>query len=280
MRRPPACAGRFYEATAAGLQEQVRSFLEIGVDPVPVKAVICPHAGLMFSGAVAGAVYSRVLLPSIAILIGPNHTGYGPPLSVYAEGEWEVPGGVVPIAAELARTLLDRFPEAQADQRAHQYEHCLEVQLPFLRTRRPDIAVLPIVVGSRSFESCLALGLALVSLIRDAGSESPILIASSDMTHCGPGFGQLPPAGLTADEFARLQDQLALDAVQSLDERRFHATVEERDITMCGYAPTTAVLAAARTLGATRASVIRYATSAEISGDVNRVVGYAGVVIN
>ena len=277
--RPPACAGRFYEGTAERLQAQVQALLEPNVPRTAARAIVCPHAGLMYSGAVAGAVYSRVTIPSTAILVGPNHTGYGPPLSVYSEGEWLLPGGALTIAADLARELLARCPLAQSDALAHQGEHCLEVQLPFLRALRPDIQILPIVVGFHDLEACRALGLALAAIIEEAPTP-PLLIASTDLTHCGPGFGQAPPAGLTAEAFAHRQDRLALDTVQTLDGERLHRTVEEHQITMCGYVPSTAVLFAAKAVGAGKASVVRYATSADVSGDVDRVVGYGGVILS
>src|SRR5438128_2714950 len=138
-QRLSACAGRFYEGTPERLREQVRALLEPAVPRVAAPAIICPHAGLMYSGAVAGAVYSRVTLPSTAILVGPNHTGLGPPLSVYSEGEWLLPGGSLTVAADLARSFLTRCPQAQPDHIAHLSEHCLEVQLPFLHALRPDI---------------------------------------------------------------------------------------------------------------------------------------------
>ena len=278
MTRPPACAGSFYEASAEGLHQQVQSLLEPQANALSAIALMCPHAGLMYSGKVAGAVYSRVRIPRCAILVGPNHTGHGPPLSVYANGDWAVPGSLVPIVEELAQAFLAACTDAVADHLAHQYEHCLEVQLPFLLARRPDIQILPIVAGLRDLRSCLALGRALAKVTK-AQEDPPILIASTDMTHCGPGFGQSPPSGLTADAFARRQDRVALDALQALNEQTFHDTIEAHDITMCGYGPTTAVLHAARLLGALDVAVIRYATSAEISGDLNRVVGYAGAVI-
>jgi AmmeMemoRadiSam system protein B len=233
----------------------------------------------MYSGAVAGAVYSRVTLPSTAILVGPNHTGFGPALSVYAEGEWALPGGTLTIAADLAQSLRRHCPQAVPDHQAHSHEHCLEVQLPFLRMLRPDIQILPIVVGFRDLETCRVLGHALAAVIEEAATP-PLLIASSDMTHCGPGFGQYPPPGLTAEAFAHQQDQLALDALQTLDAERLHRTVERHQITMCGYVPTTAILCAAKSLGATQTKLVRYATSADVSGDVDRVVGYAGILIN
>ena len=277
-QRPPACAGRFYEGVAERLRAQVQALLETDAPRAAAHATLCPHAGLMYSGAVAGAVYSRLALPSTAILVGPNHTGYGPPLSVYSDGEWLLPGGAVTIAADLGRLFLARCPQARSDHLAHQHEHCLEVQLPFLHALRPDIQVLPIVVGFRDLESCRALGRALAAVVEEAPTP-PLLIASTDLTHCGPGFGQSPPAGLTAEAFAHQQDRLALDAVRTLDGEHLHRTVEDHRITMCGYVPSTAVLFAAKTLGAGQASVVRYATSADVTGDVDRVVGYGGVIL-
>ncbi|MBI3808013.1 MAG: AmmeMemoRadiSam system protein B, partial [Nitrospirae bacterium] len=167
-QRPTAVAGRFYEGTADRLTAQVQALLELGAPRVDARAILCPHAGLMYSGAVAGAVYSRITIPSTVILVGPNHTGYGPPLSVYSEGAWLLPGGAVPIAADLGRLFLARCPQAQSDHLAHQYEHCLEVQLPFLRALRPDIQILPIVVGFRDLEACRDLGRALAAVIEEA----------------------------------------------------------------------------------------------------------------
>jgi AmmeMemoRadiSam system protein B len=280
MHRLPACAGQFYEASAEKLREQVQALLAPSAPVRPAAAIVCPHAGLMFSGIVAGAVYSQIHVPSRAILVGPNHTGYGPPLSVYHEGEWELPGGVLSIASDLAAALLTRCPEAVPDELAHRQEHCLEVQLPFLHSLRPDIRILPVVVGTQDLGSLIRLGQALAAVVNNAGGDRPILIASTDMTHCGPGFGQWPPSGMTADAFARAQDQLALEALHSMDERKFHKTIEQHGVTMCGYAPTTSVITAARTLGAHTATLMRYGTSADITGDVNRVVGYAGLVID
>jgi AmmeMemoRadiSam system protein B len=233
----------------------------------------------MYSGAVAGAVYSRVTFPATAILVGPNHTGFGPPLSVYSEGEWLLPGGSLTVAADLARSFLTRCPQAQPDHVAHLSEHCLEVQLPFLHALRPDIQILHIVLGFRNLETCQAVGSALASVIEEAPTP-PLLIASTDLTHCGPGFGQSPPPGLTAEAFAHQQDRLAIEAIYALDGERLHQTVEIHQVTMCGYVPTTAVLFAARTLGARQAQLVRYATSADVSGDVHRVVGYAGLLLN
>jgi MEMO1 family protein len=278
-QRPPACAGRFYEGTPERLREQVHALLEPDTARMAAPAIICPHAGLMYSGAVAGAVYSRVTLPSTAILVGPNHTGFGPPLSVYSEGEWLLPGGSLRVASDLARSFLACCPQAEPDHLAHLSEHCLEVQLPFLHALRPDLQILPIVLGFRDLETCRAVGAALAAVIQDTPAP-PLLIASTDLTHCGPGFGQFPPPGLTAEAFAHQQDQLAIESIYAIDGERLHQTVETHQVTMCGYVPTTAVLFAGRALGARQAHLVRYATSADVSGDVHRVVGYAGLILH
>src|SRR2546425_2743441 len=277
-QRLPSCAGRFYDGTPERLREQVRALLEPDAPRVAVPAIICPHAGLMYSGAVAGAVYSRVTLPATAIRVAPNPPGFGPPLSVYSEGEWLLPGGSLTVATDLARSFLTRCPQAQPDHVAHLNEHCLEVQLPFLHALRPDIQILPIVLGFRNLETCQAVGSALAAVIEEAPTP-PLLIASTDLTHCGPGFGQSPPPGLTAETFAHQQDRLAIEAIHALDGELLHQTVETHQVTMCGYVPTTAVLFAARTLGARQAHLGRYATAAEGSGGVDRVVGYAGLIM-
>src|SRR5213592_2063613 len=126
--------------------------------------------------------------------------------------------------------------------------------------------------------TCRAVGSALAAVIEEAPTP-PLLIASTDLTHCGPGFGQSPPPGLTAEAFAHQQDRLAIEAIYTLDGERLHQTVETHQVTMCGYVSTTTVLFAARTLGARQAQLVRYATSADVSGDVHRVVGYAGLIM-
>ena len=266
MIRQPAVAGQFYNASPEVLRADVMRYTDPAATPYPATAAVCPHAGLMYSGHVAGAVYSRLSLPDIVILIGPNHTGIGPPISVYPEGAWLIPGGQLAIDHTLAAELLAGYPQAEADRSAHRSEHCLEVQLPFLRQARADVRIVPIVLGTTREEVCRDLGLCLASIIQ-ARAARPLLIASTDMSHYEP------------DSVTREKDRFALEAIQRLDPEGLHATVRARRISMCGLGPTVTVLHAVRTLGATNSSLIRYATSGEISGDFNRVVGYAGFVI-
>ncbi len=272
-RRLPAVAGQFYSASAETLWADVAAY----ADPTAIRreatVAISPHAGLMYSGRVAGAVYSRLLLPDTVILIGPNHSGVGPLVSVYPEGSWLIPGGELPIDSSLARQILGRAPEAVADESAHSFEHCLEVQLPFLVQARPDIHIVPIVLGTTDPTLCRELGLGLAEIIRDwaareGPAHAPLVVATTDMTHYEP------------DHVAREQDSRAIQAIQMVDPESLHATVTTHRISMCGVGPTVTALHTARALNAGTASLIRYATSGEVSHDLDRVVGYAGFIIS
>jgi hypothetical protein len=270
MRRPPAVAGLFYSASAAALDDEVAGCLDESVTPRPAIAAVSPHAGLMYSGPVAGSVYSRIVLPDTAILVGPNHTGIGPAVSVYPEGAWQMPGGAVSIDRDLARDILARCPLAEADTSAHQREHCLEVQLPFLQSRRRTIRIVPIVLGIRDPNLCRAVGESLAAVLArhaDAPGGRPLLIASTDMNH------------YESDAVTREKDRHAIAAIERLDPAALDAAVTGHCISMCGVAPALAVLHAARSMGATGATLVRYATSGDRSGDRERVVGYAGFTI-
>lgn len=274
MIRSPAVAGQFYSASAASLEAEVAGYLDASASAAPMTAVICPHAGLMYSGHVAGAVLSRVVLPDTVILLGPNHTGMGPAVSVFPEGAWQIPGGTVSVDRDLARAILARYPDAQADTSAHQREHCLEVQLPFLRRQRRDVRIVPIVLGTRDPLVCRTLGRCLAALIEElSGTASssgnrPLLLASTDMNHYEP------------DDVTRDKDRHAIAAIERLDPDGLDAAVTGHDISMCGVAPTLAVLHATRALGRTGATLVRYATSADRGGDRRRVVGYAGFTVS
>lgn len=271
MLRPPAVAGPFYSATAAALEDEVARCLDGSAHPRPVIAAICPHAGLMYSGPVAGSVYSRIALPETVILVGPNHTGFGPAVSVYPEGAWQMPGGAVTVNRDLAEKILTLCPHAEADTSAHQREHCLEVQLPFLQSRRRQVRIVPIVLGLRDPALCRAIGDCLAAIIaQSAGTAGgqPLLVASTDMNH------------YESDAITREKDRHAIDAIERLDPDQLDNVVTTRHISMCGIAPTLAVLQAARALGATEATLVRYATSGDRNEDRTRVVGYAGFTIN
>jgi len=269
MRRTPAVAGQFYSASAQGLYEEVVRYSTPAGSPIPFPILISPHAGLMFSGPVAGAVYSCVAIPETVILVGPNHTGQGPVLSIYPEGSWSIPGAEVSIDSSLAQTILSRIPFAEGEESAHKGEHCLEVQLPFLWYHRQDLRIVPMVLGTTDLSRCEDIGMALADIIKgqtrtDPSSAPPLLAITTDMTHYEP------------DDVTRRKDALAIEAIQHGDPEQLAHTVHTHRISMCGLGPTLVALSAARQLQALSPTLIRYATSGEVSGDLDRVVGYAG----
>jgi|SRR5579871_3502459 len=269
--RQPAVAGRFYPASPQRLRAEVEAYTSASSEPdagplIRALGCVAPHAGYMYSGHVAGAVYRRLELPSRIVILCPNHTGMGEPLAIMSEGAWQTPLGDVPIDEELAIELKRRMPLLSEDAEAHRSEHALEVQLPFLQLLAPGFRFVPIAVGTGNFEVLSALGITLGNTLAP-GRERVLIIASSDMNH------------YESDSVTRVKDRRAIDQVLALDPRGLYDVVREANISMCGYGPTVAMLTAVRKLGASQAELIRYATSGDVSGDMNMVVGYAGIAV-
>lgn len=266
MVRKPAVAGRFYPGDRARLDAEVRSYFDEGASRTKSIGVVSPHAGYVYSGQVAGRVFSRVEIPGRVVVMGPNHRGVGERAAVMSEGAWETPLGEVSLDVGLAQKLSAAFPLVTEDARAHSQEHSLEVQVPFLQAIRTDILLTPIALGGLSLDQCLALGDALAEVITGLG-EDVLIVASSDMTHYEP------------DTDARARDGEVIDLMLKLDPEGVFRIVREKGITMCGVMPVTAMLGAARTLGATKVDLVNYMTSGDTSGDYSSVVGYAGLIV-
>ena len=265
--RHPAVAGRFYPGNPDDLRAEAGGYLS-PASSTPVRALGCiaPHAGYMYSGHVAGAVFARVEVPSRCIVLCPNHTGIGRALAIMSEGAWETPLGEIPIDAELAGALKRNCPALREDSAAHRAEHAAEVELPFLLLRQPSLRFVPIALGTGQFEALEQLGQALADVIA-AQSDPVLIVASSDMNH------------YESDVVTRVKDHRAIERILSLDPRGLFDVVTQQDISMCGFGPAVAMLTAARRLGAKSAELVKYATSGDISGDRDMVVGYAGVVV-
>jgi AmmeMemoRadiSam system protein B len=264
--RTPAVAGRFYPGRADQLLREIREFTSPSATPNTAFGCVAPHAGYIYSGRVAGAVYSGLAIPERCVVLCPNHTGKGHPLAVMATTSWQTPLGEVAPDEELAVRLLQRFPALEEDSAAHRDEHAIEVQLPFLQVRQPHLRIVPIAIGTRNFEMLCGLGEALADEI-GAGNEKVLIVASSDMNH------------YESDAITRVKDRKAIDRVLALDARGLWDVVTNEDISMCGFGPTIVMLTAAKSLGATSAALVKYATSGEVSGDYDQVVGYAGIVV-
>lgn len=264
--RTPAVAGRFYPGHPAELQRAVRGHLGPPVAAAPALGALLPHAGYVYSGDIAGRTLATIELTPTVIVIGPNHTRAGGPRAIWPRGAWQLPGGPVTVDAALASDLV-ASGLLTPDANAHLREHSIEVELPLLRARRPDIAIVPICLRPLSLPDCMALGTALAEAVRAsrARGRDAMLVASSDLSHY-----------VTVAEASRL-DRRALAAIAALDPTTLYRTVVDEDISMCGHVPTTAVLAAFLALGGATATLVAYGHSGQVTGD-DRVVGYAGVV--
>ena len=263
--RHPAVAGHFYPAIPDKLLREVRTYTT-GVDGDRLRALGCivPHAGYMYSGHVAGAVYARLELPSRFVILCPNHTGMGRPLAIMSEGSWQTPLGNVAIDTDLAQDLKNAFDGLTEDSMAHMAEHALEVQLPFMQALVHEFSFVPIAVGTGRLDVLTELGEAIGDCVQGRGV---LIVASSDMNH------------YESDQVTRIKDKRALDRILELDPVGLYDVVTKLDVSMCGFGPAIAMLNAAKALGATRAELIKYATSGDVSGERERVVGYAGVAV-
>jgi AmmeMemoRadiSam system protein B len=266
MIRPPAVAGRFYPSDPRELAFQVRQYAPAGAENISARGCVVPHAGYMYSGHVAGAVYSSLAIPSRCILLGPRHFPRGEPMAILSEGSWQTPLGEARIDATLAAELARACPQLREDSVAHEREHSLEVQLPFLQRLAGDFRFVPVVLGTDRYSSLEELGHGVARVVKGR-SEPVLVIASSDMNH------------YESDAITRAKDKRAIARILALDPRGLYDTVRAEGITMCGYAATVAMLVAVLDLGATEARLVRYATSGDVTGDRQEVVGYAGMIL-
>ncbi|MCX5642175.1 MAG: AmmeMemoRadiSam system protein B [Candidatus Omnitrophica bacterium] len=295
MLRKPVVSGQFYPSSARALREMITSFVssppagkssaftssplrgEDKGEGAKLKAIgaLVPHAGYICSGMVAGAVYSRISIPELVIILGPNHTGIGPAFSLMTEGAWQTPLGEVPVSS-LAQDLRKQSSLLEPDESAHHSEHSLEVQVPFLQfcaqnkpapaNNKQGFEIIPIVVRSLQQTNILTLGKEIAGFIKNSHKET-LILASSDMTHYEP------------DQVAREKDKYALEAILGLDPELLLSRTAEKNISMCGVGPTAIMLAASRELNAKKAELVMYNTSGDTCGDKNSVVGYAGIIV-
>ncbi|OGR81977.1 MAG: AmmeMemoRadiSam system protein B [Elusimicrobia bacterium RIFCSPHIGHO2_01_FULL_64_10] len=254
--------------------------------PGPFFFGVVPHAGWAYSGQVAGAVYGEIGQVDLAIILGTNHTGLGPPSSVFPGGTWNMPLGKVRADEKVAGSILKRSQFLAADAEAHAHEHAVEVQLPFLQILNPHVEIAAIEMRDYLPDTCSDIAGAVAGAAEEAvrsGRYSKVaVLASSDMTHCGAAYGQPPPPGKKPGDFARRQDRKAIAAMEALDARGLLRTVREDRITMCGSGPAAAVMEAAGILGAGKGRLLKYATSAESreGGPSALAVGYAGMIFD
>ena len=274
--RSPAVSGRFYPSDPVELRATVATLLadarrDVGSAPTaPCRAAIAPHAGYIYSGPTAAAVFARVTVPGLVIMLAPNHTGISEAksgVSLWEAGAFRTPLGDVPVDADAAQALLEISEGlVDVDHDAHRAEHAVEVELPFLQILRSDVRIVPLVIAWDAWEPARLLGETLARLVQAAG-EAVLLLASSDLNHYEPAA------------VSERKDAAALAAVRALDGAELLACCKRERISMCGRGPAAVVIAAARALGAKQGEVVDYRHSGWVSGDNARVVGYAGVLI-
>jgi len=266
MTRNPVVAGQFYPGTANQLRSMIKEMVDEKAAKEEVIGMVVPHAGYIYSGPVTGATISRIKFKDTFIIIGPNHTGMGKPLSIMTEGVWKTPLGEVETDSELSKKILASSKYLQEDSRAHQYEHSIEIQLPFLQHFKPDVKLVPIILSYAGGDVYKEIGRAIAKAIKELNREA-VIVASSDMTHYEP------------QDSARDKDYQAIEAMLDLDEDELLKRVREFNITMCGYAPAVSVICAAKELDAQGTELVKYMTSGDTTGDYSSVVGYAGLII-
>lgn len=266
MQRQAVVAGQFYAGSSRQLRENLAEMIPESPGRRRVIGIISPHAGYIYSGAIAGQVYAAIEIPPTVLIIGPNHHGAGAAAALYPDGEWCTPLGTIPINPRLNSLLLDSVPYIQADVVAHQQEHSLEVQVPFIQYLRPDASICALCLGHGDFAALRRIGEGVAAAIRAYG-EDVLIVASSDMTH------------YESAETARRKDDLALARVLAFDPEGLLQVCRQERITMCGAVPAAVMLVAAVQLGATQAELAGYGTSGDVTGDNRQVVGYAAVSV-
>jgi AmmeMemoRadiSam system protein B len=267
MQRQPAVAGQFYPGSEDALRAAMSGLIPDNASPVPVKGLISPHAGYMYSGAIAGRLFGRITIPGTVLIIGPNHHGAGEAAALYPDGEWLTPLGATAINSRLNALLLQHGRYLRSDSIAHRNEHSLEVQLPFIQYLRPDVTIAALCIGHGDYAPLRDIGHGIAAAIREYGEEV-LIIASSDMTH------------YESADSARQKDELALARALALDGKGLLEVCHSRGITMCGVVPATVMIEAALQLGASKAELVAYGNSGDVTGDNRQVVGYAAVAVS
>ena len=268
MSRKAVYAGTWYPGTEDTINATIDSYLtNKKVMARKAIGIMVPHAGWLYSGEVAARVYASTRIPSTVIMIGPNHTGQGYMISLSDHDTWQTPGGAVTLDSSFSKRITELCGGTiSLDDTAHDQEHSLEIQLPFLRYFRKDVKIVPLILGTQSPEICRILGEGIAGAIKES-KQDILVLASSDMTHYE-----------SIDE-ARKKDNLAIQQILALQPDKLLSTVAKYDISMCGVAPAAVMLYAARSLNATQAQLISYDTSGTVTRDNNEVVGYAGIIV-
>lgn len=269
MLRMPSVSGRFYPSDPAELTAAVKKYakVETSIAPARARACLVPHAGYMYSGHVAGAVFARIALTKKVVILGVRHYPRGEKAAILSSGAWRTPLGDAAVDEPLAGKLRAACPLLREDSVAHSSEHSLEVQIPFLQVLLPEFTFVPIALGTIQFEELVAIGEGIGKVLADSGEEI-LLLTTSDLNH------------YEDDATTRVKDHKAIDRILALDARGLYDVCRNESISMCGLGPAVAMLTAMQSVGAKKTELVRYATSADVSGDFSAAVGYAGMIFS
>jgi AmmeMemoRadiSam system protein B len=267
MIRPPAVAGQFYPVDPRELSALVLKYTRENTErkKVHVKACLAPHAGYVYSGHVAGAVFSRIMLPKRIVILGVRHYPRGEALAILSAGAWRTPLGNVCIDEELAKRVCAACPSLREDEVAHSREHSLEVELPFLQVLNPVFTFVPVAVGTIRYQELVEVGEGMARVLEES-KEEILVVTSSDMNH------------YENDELTRRKDRQAIECMLRVDAAGLYEVCRKEEISMCGLGPAVVMLTAMQKLGVKKGELVKYATSGDIAGDRDRVVGYAGMI--
>jgi AmmeMemoRadiSam system protein B len=267
LKRKPCVSGYFYPHNSDALREMIEEMVDRDQNKEKAIGVISPHAGYIYSGKVAGSVFSSISLPENYLILGPNHQEVSTGISIMRHGVWEMPLGDVGINTPLADLIMKHSDTVRENAKNHSQEHSLEVQVPFIQFLKGHITIVPISIAYFiPYEELEELGRAIAKAIRDYGQDV-LIIASTDMSH------------YVSEEVAKEKDFQAIEKILDLDAKGLYDVVKKENISMCGVLPTTAAIVASKKLKAKKADLIKYQTSGDVSGDFFKVVGYAGIRI-
>lgn len=266
MTRNPYVSGTFYPSHAAELKNFIASCTPKKTAQITAQGMILPHAGYIYSGEVAIATVAGVLPKKRVLILGPNHMGLGEPFSIYPQGAWNTPLGLVSIDEDLTMRMVNTSLFLKRDATAHQCEHSIEVELPILQYFWGDFRFVPLCCQIASAQEYRQIAQQIYDALKDI-KDDILIVASSDMTHYEP------------DSTARKKDRDAIESIIKLDDTELLKKVKKDNITMCGIAPVSIMLALTKLMGATKAEVVLYQTSGDITGDYSAVVGYLGAII-
>lgn len=288
--RKPAVSGQFYDGDEENLIQTIKEcFLDDrGPKSLPkimqgdkeIKGLVVPHAGYIYSGAIAAHSYDILVKNGFSdtfIILGPNHTGMGSGVSIMTEGSWSTPLGEIPINEELSKLLCKKIIDKDDD--AHMYEHSIEVQLPFLQfsSENKKFDFVPICMTMQDYEIANEVGKIIADAVKSI-NKNIVIIASTDFSHAGFNYMTMPPEGMRVDEYAEKQDKLAIDQILKMNAEGLINTVHENNISMCGYGPVAVMLTASKLLGASKAELLKYGTSYEVQPS-SSCVGYGALAI-